>query len=158
MTTSRSPLFHSLNPLRVYWSRQARVFQCLTSPLFYFQWCLHPVKKEQPWDKYQWVMWPRHQPMGSILSRQSSAWRTVTLPAWTLELVKQTPVNPFYTEILIQILLWFLVLTYSWLNYVNAMLSANGSRTFIWKLCCHWLKGLQQHYNNLVRLFPVDRQ
>ena len=28
-TTSRSWLFHSLNPLQVYWSRQPRVFQCL---------------------------------------------------------------------------------------------------------------------------------
>ena len=32
-----------------------------------------------------------------------------------------------------------------WSDAVIISLSANGSTAFKWKLCCHWLKGLQQH-------------
>ena len=42
LTTSRSWLFHSLNPLYIYWSRQTRVFQRLMSLLFKLILCFIP--------------------------------------------------------------------------------------------------------------------
>ena len=38
-------------------------------------------------------------------------------------------------------------------DYVSVLL-ANGSLAFIWKLGCHWLKGLQLHLNILVKQGP----